>query len=134
MQPLLKLSIVLLSLPLFFFGAIALFDPLGATVFFDLYPKHIDGLSSIRSGLGGLLVGIATMMNLAAFKSDKYWARSVLLIMAMLVLGRLLGLFFDGAGGDVLKPFSIEVLIIIVMSLAVRQLSVSKPKKKRSKK
>ena len=118
-----QLLIVLLivaSIPLIGLGIGAMFVPNSMLEVFDLSPKGTYGLNTIRSDLGGLLIGSAVMIWIGLWTHQKTWFAAPALLMALLLLGRFISVVIDGWTPATIPAVVVEILVILVLSIKLK--------------
>jgi len=122
MERALKILVALIAIPLLIGGAKAMFDPTGLVERLAVQPAGIAGLSTIRGGIGGLLMGSGAMIVVGLVRKNTEWFLAVAVLMAVATLGRVVGLGLDGVVPAAIKPTVIEAVIVAVMLAAHRKL------------
>jgi hypothetical protein len=117
-----KISVVILCLPLLVLGLGAMFNPMAMLERFAVEPDGIHGLNTLRADIGGLLLGTAVLMLLGVFRNEKTWFLAAAVMMGVVAFGRLVGLAFDGFDPSVVPPLVVELVIVGAVIFAHRRL------------
>ena len=112
--------------PLLLFGVRAMFTPAGMAETFGVATQSINGLSTIRGDLGGLLLGTALMIGMGLWRNNTTWFLAAALLMSIVAFGRIVGFAVDGVDTATIRPFVAELLIVGVMLFAHWRLSTEK--------
>lgn len=104
-----------LAVPLAALGLRSLLMPTNMADAVGLSAPGVPGLSEIRSVLGGLLAGSSALIVFGLATDDTTWFLAVAVLMAVAIVGRLLGLAIDGVESSVIPPLVIEIVVAVVM-------------------
>ncbi|MCZ6643726.1 MAG: DUF4345 family protein [Gammaproteobacteria bacterium] len=121
----LKIVVGIIALLLFFLGLGAVIEPTVSATQFGLTPNDIVGLSTLRSDLGGMFITGGVLLVLGIVRGQTLWFLAVALLMGLIALGRLVGFAVDGFDQRLLMPFLFEIVFVVVLVLAHRQLSTA---------
>jgi prolipoprotein diacylglyceryltransferase len=113
-----KVLVLMVCVPLIILGVLAMFVPTSHSELFNLHPKGVFGLNTIRGVIGGLLLGSAFMMIIGVLKNDSTWFLATIVMMAVVIFGRIISIFADGWSNDIIFPLVAETVIIVVLYLA----------------
>ena len=119
----LKIVVGVISLLLLFLGLGAVIEPSVSATQFGLTPNGIVGLSTLRSDIGGMFVTGGVLLALGLVRRQTLWFLAVALLMGFIALGRLVGFVVDGFDQRLLMPFIFELVFVVVLVVAHRQLS-----------
>ena len=119
----LKIVVGVISLLLLFLGLGAVIEPSVSATQFGLTPNGIVGLSTLRSDIGGMFVTGGVLLALGLVRGQTLWFLAVALLMGFIALGRLVGFVVDGFDQRLLMPFISEIVFVVVLVVAHRQLS-----------
>ncbi len=119
----LKIVVGVISLLLLFLGLGAVIEPSVSATQFGLTPNGIVGLSTLRSDMGGMFVTGGVLLALGLVRGQTLWFLAVALLMGFIALGRLVGFVVDGFDQRLLMPFIFELVFVVVLVVAHRQLS-----------
>ncbi len=119
----LKIVVGVISLLLLFLGLGAVIEPSVSATQFGLTPNGIVGLSTLRSDIGGMFVTGGVLLALGLVRGQTLWFLAVALLMGFIALGRLVGFVVDGFDQRLLMPFIFELVFVVVLVVAHRQLS-----------
>jgi hypothetical protein len=105
--------LIVLALPLVFFGGWRLVNPIGFYTFSGLELSNVAGLLSEVRGAGGIIMFSGLVVGLGAFRHA--WSRISVVLAAVvflsLGLARLLGIALDGSpGAEVIKGMATELV------------------------
>ena len=112
MKTLARVLPIIVGLALLGAGLLIMLNPEAALERMALTPGGLAGLATIRSFVGGSLVGIAVFLISGAIKIH---ARAMLIagvFLGIAAIGRLFGLILDGANATVMGPFVIEIVLV----------------------
>ena len=121
----LKIVVGLIALMLGVLGMSAVIDPAAAATQFGLTPDGIVGLSTLRSDLGGMFVTSAVLLILGLVRGQTLWFLAVALLMGVIALARAIGFVIDGYDPSLLAPFLSEIVFVVVLVVAHRQLKAA---------
>ncbi len=119
----LKIVVGVISLLLLFLGLGAMIEPSVTATQFGLTPNGIVGLSTLRSDLGGMFITGGVLLALGIVRGQTLWFLAVAMLMGLIALGRLVGFVVDGFDQRLLMPFIFELVFVVVLVVAHRQLS-----------
>ncbi len=120
----LKIAVGVIALMLGFLGINAAIDPAGAASQFGLTSNGIIGLSTLRSDFGGMFVTSAVLLILGLLRGETLWFLAVALLMGVIGLFRGIGFVVDGYDASLLPPFLFEIIFVVALVVAHRQLKV----------
>lgn len=127
MNKFIKILIGLLSIPLIVLGVAAMFNPTMPMILekFSVIPEaanSINGLNTIRSIVGGLLLGSGVLMLIGLFLKNSAWFMAVAVLMGIVIIGRIFGIFVDGFDPKIMPPLISEIVIGGVLILGTFKL------------
>ncbi len=120
MKTLIKVLAIIASLPLFALGAAAMFSPTSMYEMLNLKPQGVFGINTVRSDIGGMLIGSAVMIWLGLWKQNNFWFRSTILVMATLLVGRTISTIADGFTTAAIPAIAVETYTIVVLYIAIK--------------
>ncbi len=118
----LKIVVGLIAVLLLIGGVSAVIDPSSAATSMGVTPEGILGLSTLRGDIGGMFVTGTVLLVLGIVRGQTLWFLAVAVLMGMIALGRLVGFVVDGVESSVLTPFVFEVVFVVLLVFAHRQL------------
>ena len=124
MEIALKIAVGLIALMLGVLGMNAVIDPAAAASQFGLTPDGIVGLSTLRSDLGGMFITSTVLLVMGIFRGQTLWFLAVALLMGVIALARGIGFIVDGYDESLLAPFLFEIIFVVVLVFAHRQLKL----------
>ena len=77
--------------------------------------EGILGRASVRADVGGLFGGIGVFSVMAAWKQSRTWALGALVLVALAIAGRFVGVMMDGTGPGVWGPIGVEAFMIALL-------------------
>jgi hypothetical protein len=125
MQIAIKIVVGLMALLFLALGFGAMFNPANAPMQFGIEAAGITGLSTIRGDLGGLFIGSAVILAWGVLRGQTMMFLAVAVLMGTIACGRLVGFVVDGASSDVMTPFVIELVMVVVLVFAHMRLDKS---------
>jgi len=125
MKNVIKVLVVISSIPLLVLGIKAMFAPTTVFELFDLDPRGVFGMNNIRADLGGLLIASALMILIGLWKQNHTWFFATILMMITLLVGRIISFIVDGWTPAAIPAFAIEVFVIVVLFLASSKLTAT---------
>lgn len=123
------LRILLSLLALFFLvmGVQFLLNPVDTGTQFGLEALDLNGMSSLRSFNGALFLGLGLLLGLRLAGVELSGFLSVALFEAIIVVGRLTSMVFDGTSSQLWVAVGIEVVAIAALIAADRLLADRPP-------
>lgn len=123
METTLNVLVILSTVMLTGLGGMSMFAPRRMVANFAIEPVGTVGLSTIRSVIGGLFLASVALLviGLTTGQTQSYVAVSIL--MAVVAIGRIVGLLADGFDKAVLPPLVVELVIIAVLISAHMQIA-----------
>ncbi len=118
----LKIALVLVAVPLLIGGSAIMFSPHSFVDKMGLAPSGPVGLNSMRGAIGGMVLGSGVMLVLGLVRRNTVWFLAVAVIMGAATLGRGVGLVADGFDPGSLRPFIVELVIVVLTVAAHRRL------------
>jgi cation transport ATPase len=115
MKNLVAILVLISSITLLVFGLKAMFMPRTMLDFFDIDPRGVFGMNSIRSNLGGMLIACASLMLMGLITQNNTWFFASILILGIILFGRIISFIADGWTTAALSALVIEILIIVVL-------------------
>ena len=106
-------------------GFLFTFNPDAGLGRLGVTPDTIAGYASIRSFIGGTFLGLAVLLIHGIMQNAAKPIRMVAIMLAMAVLGRLVGLGLDGIDSTVIGPFVIEIVLVGVLLFSAQQIEAS---------
>lgn len=121
----LPLQIVLWLLALLFLvmGVGFLIDPVSAAGDMGLEPMTIAGMNTLRGDFAGLFLAMTAMLALGLLRREPVWLLATAVLLGTIALGRLLGFALDGTAQQPLIAFAVEVVSVLLLLIAARQLT-----------
>jgi len=114
MKNVIKVLVVISSIPLLVLGIKAMFAPTTVFELFDLDPRGV-----------GLLIASALMILIGLWKQNHTWFFATILMMITLLVGRIISFIVDGWTPAAIPAFAIEVFVIVVLFLASSKLTAT---------
>ena len=108
-----------------FLGVKDLFVPTEMAPLYGLELKGVLAFNTFRAVISGTILSIALMLIMGLFTKNKTWYQATLLLTAVILFCRTYSIILDGYTSEMLAPIVIEVLILVVMYFAIKQLSAS---------
>lgn len=121
MKTLIKILVVFSSIPLLILGVKAMFTPTSMIELFDLNPRGIFGMNTIRADLGGMLIASSFMILIGLLKQNITWFLATILMMTTLLFGRIISFITDGWTVAAIPAIVVEVFVVLVMLLAYKK-------------
>ena len=123
METTLNIFVVIATLMLTGLGIMSMFAPRRMVVNFAIEPVGTAGLSTIRSVIGGMFLASVALLVIGLTTGQTLGFLAVAILMAVVALGRIVGILADGFDKAVLPPLAVELVIIAVLITAYYQLS-----------
>lgn len=124
METALNILVILTTLMLSGLGIMSMFAPQRMVANFAIEPVGTAGLSTIRSVIGGLFLASVTLLVIGLTTGQTLGYLAVAILMAVVAVGRIVGILADGFDKAVLPPLVVELVIIAVLLSAYYQLSL----------
>ncbi|MDA5555136.1 DUF4345 family protein [Shimia sp. MMG029] len=124
METALNILVILATLMLSGLGIMSMFAPQRMVANFAIEPVGTAGLSTIRSVIGGLFLASVTLLVIGLTTGQTLGYLAVAILMAVVAVGRIVGILADGFDKAVLPPLVVELVIIAVLLSAYYQLSL----------
>ncbi|MDH4091753.1 MAG: DUF4345 domain-containing protein [Cyclobacteriaceae bacterium] len=126
MKNVIKILVVISSIPLFVLGVRAMFAPMTTFELFDLDPRGVFGMNNIRADLGGMLIASALMILIGLWRQNHTWFFATILMMSTLLVGRIISFIVDGWTSAAIPAVVVEIFVIGVLFLANSKLTQTK--------
>ncbi|UAB88183.1 DUF4345 family protein [Ruegeria sp. SCSIO 43209] len=123
METTLNIFVILATIMLSGLGIMSMFAPRRMVANFAIEPVGTAGLSTIRSVIGGLFLASVTLLVIGLTTGQTLGFVAVAILMAVVAVGRIVGILADGFDKAVLPPLVVELVIIAVLLSAYYQLS-----------
>jgi len=123
METTLNIFVILTTLMLAGLGIMSMFAPRRMVTNFAIEPVGTAGLSTIRSVIGGLFLASVALLVIGLTTGQTLGYVAVAILMAVVAVGRIVGILADGFDKAVLPPLVVELVIIAVLLSAHYQLS-----------
>ncbi|MEW2919522.1 DUF4345 family protein [Ruegeria sp. ANG10] len=123
METTLNIFVILATLMLSGLGIMSMFAPRRMVANFAIEPVGTAGLSTIRSVIGGLFLASVALLVLGLTTGQTLGYLAVAILMAVVAVGRIVGILADGFDKAVLPPLVVELVIFAVLLSAYYQLS-----------
>lgn len=123
METTLNIFVILATLMLSGLGIMSMFAPRRMVANFAIEPVGTAGLSTIRSVIGGLFLASVALLVIGLTTGQTLGYLAVAILMAVVAVGRIVGILADGFDKAVLPPLVAELMIIAVLMTAYYQLS-----------
>ncbi len=123
METILNILVILATLMLSSLGLMSMFAPRRMIANFAIEPVGTTGLSTIRSVIGGLFLASVALLVIGLTTGQTLGYVAVAILMAVVAVGRIVGILADGFDKAVLPPLVVELVIIAVLLSAYYQLS-----------
>ena len=118
MQIAIKIIVGLMALLFTLMGLNLMFNPESALVQFGVEAAGMHGLSTLRGDLGGMFLGAAVMLGWGVLRGRTTLFLAVAVLMGAIAFGRVIGFVADGANGQVIMPFVVELVMVVVLVFA----------------
>jgi hypothetical protein len=118
MQIAIKIVVGMMALMFLALGLGAMLNPGNAPDQFGVEALGMVGLSTLRGDLGGMFLGSAGLLSWGILRGQTMLFVAVAVLMGSIAFGRLIGFVVDGANGDVIGPFVIELVMAVVLVFA----------------
>ncbi len=92
---------------------------------FSLTPDTIEGMSTIRSDLGGLFLTFGIGSGLALFQKKPDYLVILALLMALIGFGRLFGFALDGIADKPVVYLVVEIVSAAIFLMAAKSMRTS---------
>lgn len=126
MQTTLRWLSALAGLFFLILGLSFLFAPGSQTAQFALLPSGNAGLSTLRSDVAGLFLGMSLFCFLGAVAGVARWLAVPAAFLSFIILGRLVNLMADGRSQMAIQSLAVEVVLALILALAAVSLSSGK--------
>ena len=103
-------------------GAKTMFTPYSMLEILAIKPEGSAGLNTIRGFLGGLTTGSAIVLAAGLVTGNTVFFLAVATVMGTVIIGRLIGIAFDGFDKKILFPLIAEILMVTIFIVAHTQL------------
>lgn len=126
MKQIINILVVLCIITLLLLGIKNMFFPSNT---FELYGIELKGsltFNTFRGSISGTLIGIGLMLLMGLLTKNKTWYQSSLLLVSVIFFGRIYSIIVDGWSDAVLSPIIVEVILVVVLYFASKQLDISK--------
>lgn len=97
-----------------------LFRPAELAVKFHLDPLPPEGLATLRADFTGFFVGASLFAMAGAWLARSDLLRVPAVMLALALFGRCISSLADGVGADTVLPMAVEVVMVAVLILAMR--------------
>lgn len=124
MELTLQVLVGLATLMLTGLGTMSMFAPRRMVANFAIEPIGVAGLSTIRSVIGGLFLASVAMLAYGLLSGQTFGFLAVATLLAVVAIGRVVGIVTDGFDKAVVPPLLVELVIIAVLIAAHAQLAV----------
>ena len=118
MQIAIKIVVGLMAVLFVVLGFGAMFNPAGAPAQFGLEALGITGLSTLRGDIGGMFLASAVMLGWGILRGQTMLFVAVAVLMGAIAFGRLVGFIVDGANAQVIAPFVVELVMVVILTFA----------------
>lgn len=78
--------------------------------------------STVRSDLGALFLTFAIALGLGALNDNKTWLNAAMLLMALVFIGRGVGIFINGGDPQIYTNMAVEAFLVLLIWLYARGL------------
>lgn len=123
METTLNIFVILATIMLSGLGIMSMFAPRRMVANFAIEPVGTAGLSTIRSVIGGLFLASVALLVIGLTTGQTLGYVAVAILMAVVAIGRIVGILADGFDKAVLPPLVAELVIIAVLIAAYTHLS-----------
>jgi len=125
-QSLLKIILGLTTLLFLGMGALFMFYPMPLLEMWAQDPANAANpalaWSTVRSDLGALFLTFGAALGLGVMTGNKTWLNAAMLLMALVFIGRAVGLAINGGDPQIYSNMAIEAVIVILIWLYARGL------------
>ncbi|MCZ6710311.1 MAG: DUF4345 family protein [Gammaproteobacteria bacterium] len=118
MQIAIKVVVALFAVLFVVLGAGVMLDPSSAPAQFGVESLGLVGSSTLRGDLGGMFIGAALMLAWGLLSGRTTLFLAVAVLMGSIAFGRTIGFFVDGANGQVIMPFVVELVMVVILVFA----------------
>ena len=118
METLLQGLVGLSCLFLVSLGTRTMFAPKSMLVILDIEPKGQAGFNTMRGFLGGLFIGSSLVLATGLFTGNTTFFLTVAMTMGVVVIGRWVGVAFDGFHKKVAFPLVAEMVMVSIFIIA----------------
>lgn len=125
MKQIINILVVLCIITLLLLGIKNMFFPSNT---FELYGIELKGsltFNTFRGSISGTLIGIGLMLLMGLLTKNKTWYQSSLLLISVIFFGRIYSIIVDGWSDAVLSPIIVEIILVVVLYFASKQLDAS---------
>lgn len=103
-------------------GVKTMFTPNSMVELLAVKPEGSAGLNTMRGFLGGLFIGSAIVLTAGLVTGNTTFFLAVATVMGTVVIGRLVGIAFDGFDKKVVFPLIAEIFMVTTFIVAYTQL------------
>lgn len=114
MEKSLRIALVICSIPLLGLGFVTMFDVNMVLDKWGVTALDNNGLSTIRSIVGGLLVGSAIQIVVGIWRRNSTWLLASAVLMGVIIFGRIVGLVLDGFHSAIVGPTIFEAVALVL--------------------
>ncbi len=125
MQIAIKVVVGLMAVLFLVLGLGVMFDPASAPEQFGIESLGIVGSSTLRGDLGGMFLGSAVLLVWGIVRGQTMLFLAVAVLMGAIAAGRLIGFVVDGANAQVITPFAVELVMVVILVFAHLRLAKS---------
>lgn len=115
-----KFLLAVLAVPMMLAGIKIMFDPMSMVDRLAVEPLGALGLNSMRGLMGGLMLASGGMVVMGFVRRNTEWFLAFAFVMAVVSVGRIVGLAADGVDSASVRPLVIELLLVALAVLAHR--------------
>jgi len=117
MENIAQILVAIVTLMLTGLGVVSMFAPKKMLANFAVEPQGTKGLNTIRSVMGGLFLGCVAILVNGLLTGQTLGFLAVVIILAAVAIGRVVGLLADGFDKEVIPPLVVELVIIGLLLL-----------------
>ena len=110
-----------------FLGLRWMFWPGSAASEFGITLTNAIAHNTARGDLGGMFIAAAILCGLGVARAEPRWLQAVAVVVGCVAVGRAVGIVLDGFVTDSLVPLILEVVMVVVLTLAARSEANSSP-------
>ena len=100
-------------------GVKTMFTPNSMLELLAIKPEGSAGLNTIRGFLGGLTAGSSIVLGVGLATGNTTFYLAVAMVMGTVIIGRLIGIAFDGFDKKVLFPLIAEIVMVTIFIVAI---------------
>ena len=115
MLKVIKILIMLLTIPIIVLGVKTMFDPTSMIEKWGMSPIGNTGLNSLRSIFPGVLLGSAFMIILGFWKNNVTWFLATSLLLSVVAFGRIVSFIIDGFDANSVPPTIYEFVLALLL-------------------